>query len=83
MYQYDQSSQPIEVLCPRDPGFRRTLHVHYRILKNGAKGFYAATCKQDGKTETCERCKNAVVTACLLNGAPSPGEPLVPDLQSF
>lgn len=82
MYQYDQSSHPIEVRCPRDPGFRRTLQIHY-YLSNENKIFFGATCKLDGKTETCNRCRSAVVTMCRLNGLPSPGELLVPDLRSF
>ena len=81
MYQNDYGSHPIEVRCPRDPGFVRLCNIEYWLHKNERKLYTRITCKQDGKTETCERCRSAIVMMCNLNGATAPETPLTPDLE--
>ena len=55
----------VNVKCPRDLGFTRTVKVTYWICANGQKVYHSAECETAGQTETCIRCKNAVTD--LLN----------------
>ena len=82
MYQYDCGKQSIDVRCPRDEGFIHSVVLDYRLLNNGRKAVWLATCKLAGKTETCERCRSAIVSMCLLD-LPTSGEPLTPDLERW
>lgn len=80
MYQYDHGKITVLVNCPRDVGSIHPIVLDYRLLKNGKRSVYLATCKQDGKTETCERCRSAIVNMCLLD-LPASGDPLTPGLE--
>ena len=82
MYQFDHGRVTVLVRCPRDIGAVHPVVLDYRLLKNGKRPVYLATCKLDGKTETCERCRSAIVSMCLLD-LPTPGEPLTPDLERW
>ena len=80
MYQYDHGKATILVNCPRDEGSVHPVVLDYRLLKNGQRPVFLATCKLDSKTETCNRCRSAIVNMCLLD-LPAPGDPLTPDLE--
>ena len=79
MCQYDHGKITVLVNCPRDVGSIHPVVLDY-ALKDGRRSVYLATCKLDGKTETCERCRSAIVNMCLLD-LPAPGDPLTPDLE--
>lgn len=87
MSQYYYNYKTIDVLCPRDPGFKRAVSVRYHLPYTGGdlskcqKTYVIASCKLNGKTETCIRCLDTVVNMLNSDDTSLQGSPLSPDLQ--
>lgn len=87
MSKYYYGFRNVKVLCPRDPGFKRIVKVCYHLpytaadLSKYKKLYVYATCKLDGKTETCTRCLNSVVNMLNADDTLPPESPLSPDLE--
>ena len=85
MSQYYYGDTNIEVLCPRDAGFNRTVNVRYHLpytggdLSNQTKLYVSATCKFKGNTETCTKCLRAVVNVLNSDDTFFQGVPLLPN----
>lgn len=89
MSKFYYSYRNVNILCPRDPGFTRLVSVLYHLpytaddLSKYKKLYVYATCKLDGKTETCTRCLNSVVNMLNNDDTFSPESPLSPDLAKY